>query len=77
MGDGSYQNGGLHLATYAFTPSDIALLTDALTNNFGVQCTIHKHVRGPRIYINKASMDTLRDSLKSHMVPSMHYKIGI
>lgn len=62
---------------YAFSPSDVDLLIAALTDRYGLHCTIHKTVVGPRIYLNKDSMNILRPVIASHVLPSMHYKIGI
>ena len=42
MGDGSKQNEGLHLNVYAFSPSDVDLLISALTDRYGLHCTIHQ-----------------------------------
>jgi hypothetical protein len=62
MGDGSKQNEGLHLSVYAFSQSNVEILTDALKNRYGLHCTIHATESGPRIYINKNSVNILRPS---------------
>ena len=47
MGDGSKKkNEGLHLNVYAFSPSDVDLLIAALTDRYGLHCTIHKQLLG-------------------------------
>lgn len=76
MGDGSKQNEGLHLSVYAFSQSNVDLLTDALKNRYGLHCTIHTTERGPRIYINKNSVNILRPIILAHIVPSMQYKLS-
>jgi len=53
MGDGSKQNEGLHLSVYAFSQTNVDLLTDALKNRYDLHCTINTNDRGTRIYINK------------------------
>ena len=75
MGDGSYQNGGLHLSVYSFSKTDIKLLIEALEENFNLQVSVHKHEKGDRLYINKNSMEILRPQIKNYIVPSMLYKI--
>ena len=40
MDDGSLQNKGLHLNTYAFSERDINLLMEVLTNKFKLKCSI-------------------------------------
>jgi hypothetical protein len=77
MGDGSLQNKGLHLSVYAFSQSDVTFLIKALTINFSVKCTLHNHVKGLRIYLDQASINSLRPLLLPLMVPSMHYKLGL
>ena len=46
MDDGSIQNKGLHLNTYAFKSEDVLKLKSTLENMFGnnsLKCSIHKH----------------------------------
>lgn len=76
MGDGSLQNEGLHLSTYAFSINECEILKKALTDKFDITCSIHHSKSGPRIYINKASMNKLRPLLLPLIHPSMHYKIN-
>ena len=68
MDDGSIQNEGLHLNTYAFSDKDINLLNNVLTNKFELKCSIHYHDKvnklKPRIYIWKESMPLLRIKLE-------------
>jgi hypothetical protein len=77
MGDGSKQNEGLHLSVYAFSQTNVDLLTDALKNRYDLHCTIHTTDRGPRIYINKNSMNILRPIILAHILPSMQYKLSL
>ena len=54
MDDGSLQNKGLHLNTYAFTNNEVLILKKTLENLFEdnfVKCSIHNHPKGNRIYI--------------------------
>ena len=77
MDDGSLQNKGLHLNTYAFSEKDINLLMEVLTNKFKLKCSIHYHKKTkPRIYIWEQSMPLLRDNLAKYMHPDMFYKIS-
>lgn len=77
MGDGSKQNEGLHLSLYAFSQSNVDILTDALKNRYGLHCTIHATERGPRIYKNKNSVNNLRPIILAPIVPSMQYKLSL
>ena len=77
MGDGSKQNDGIHLSVYAFSNFDVDLLITALNEKFNLDCSIHSTDKGPRIYINKKSMEILRPLVLVYIVPSMRYKIGL
>lgn len=60
MGDVSQHNEGLHLSVYSFSTSDVDLLVSALTNNFNISCSWHNTNKGAKIYIHKASTNTIR-----------------
>lgn len=77
MCDGSKQNNGLHLNTYGFTIEDVNRLILMLKHKYDLNCTIHQHKAGPRIYILGDSIDKVRALVKPHMVPSMYYKIRL
>ena len=54
MDEGTLQNKGLHLNTYAFSNQEVLILTKTLKNLFGynsLKCTTHNHPKGKRIYI--------------------------
>jgi LAGLIDADG DNA endonuclease family len=51
MDDGSRQNDGLHLSVYSFDSESVDRLLKTLRDKFNLKCSIHKHDRGPRIYI--------------------------
>jgi hypothetical protein len=55
MDDGSLHNQGLHLNTYSFTINEVLLLKKTIETMFStnkpLKCSIHKHPKGPRIYI--------------------------
>ena len=77
MDDGSLQNKGLHLNTYAFSERDINLLMEVLINKFKLKCSIHYHKRiKPRIYVWEESMPLLRNNLVKYMHTDMLYKIS-
>ena len=79
MDDGSIQNKGLHLNTYAFNSEDVLKLKSTLENLFGnnsLKCSIHKHKKGDRIYIFGESMDILRNNISVHMHDDMLYKLN-
>lgn len=75
MNDGSKQNSGVHLSTYGFNPQEVLLLVNVLILKFNLNCSIHKHKAGDRIYIKKESMNHLRDLVQSYFNNNMLYKI--
>lgn len=77
MGDGSKQNNGITLSIYGFTTAECDLLIDALTQKFGVNCSVHQALQGPRIYIDAASTLIVRELVRPYMVPSKLYKLGL
>lgn len=77
MGDGSRHNDGIHLSVYAYSEKECNLLISVLTIKFNLKCSLHRHVKGPRIYIDKASTIIVRDLVKPYMVSSMLYKLGL
>lgn len=81
MDDGSIQNKGLHLNTYNFTNEEVLNLKITLENMFldiankSLKCSIHKHSKGPRIYVWEESMGLIRDQISQFMHKDMLYKI--
>lgn len=79
MDDGSLQNKGLHLNTYAFSNQEVLMLTKTLKNLFGdnsLKCTTLDHPKGKRIYIWEESMELIRNNLSQFMLEDMLYKIN-
>jgi len=81
MVDGSLQNKGLHLNTYSFTNEEVLNLKKTLENMFlalankSLKCSIHKHSKGPRIYVWEESIGLIRDQISQFMHTNMLYKI--
>ena len=53
------------------------LLTNALNNKWGLNCTINKHNAGFINRIPQKSVPTVQNLLKNIMPPCMLYKIGL
>lgn len=79
MGDGSYvkKGGGIYLQTQSFTVVDTVRLMNVLMIKFNCKCTLHMQRGLPVIYISSKSIKKLTPLLLSHMIPSMHYKLGL
>ncbi len=85
MDDGQQvKTGGVTLCTDSYKPEEIGFLRRALEINFNMITSIHnkKNPQDPespyqRIYINKSSLEPMKEELKLHMHPSMLYKLNI
>jgi hypothetical protein len=87
MVDGSYKQikGNLILCTDSYTKEDVEYLINIFTENFHLSCGLINYslsktgVQTYKIRINKSSMPNLIDIdlIKSHMIPSMYYKLGL
>jgi len=60
MNDGSKQNSSVHLSTYGFNPQEVLLLVNVLILKFNLNCSIHKHKAGDRIYIKKRIYESFK-----------------
>ena len=58
----------------SFNEKDHEILISALNKNFGINCSIHSHKSGSRIYINKADLSKIKPLLIPYIIPSMMYK---
>jgi len=81
MDDGSFNKskGNLTLCTDSFTKEDVLRLIHILKTNFHLSCGLinyNKNKNSYRIRINKSSIPSLTMLVKSHMIPSMSYKLG-
>lgn len=68
------------MCTDSYTESEVNLLIEVLTVNFGADCSIHtkKGIKGAvykRIYIKKNSFDAIKPKIRHHLYKSFHYKI--
>jgi hypothetical protein len=77
-GEGSRaKGGGLYLQTQCFSLIDNVRLINVLIIKFDCKCSIHLQRGLPTIYISAHSVRKLAPLLVPHMVPSMHYKLGL
>lgn len=78
-GDGSPRvSGGLVLCTDSYTLQEVVRLISVLIYRYQLECSVHTSNPGQyRIYIHKASMNSLRNIVSQHMVPSMLYKLHL
>ena len=85
MDDGSlYRHGGrvggIRISAESFCFQEMPKLLSALSNNFSVSCTVHKHKMEsgsikPMLYIPKQGVQRLEGPLSAYFEPTMLYKI--
>jgi ubiquinol-cytochrome c reductase cytochrome b subunit len=76
MDDGGAVSAGMKLSTHAFTFEEVAFLCKILQSKYGLKAQPNPDGYQYVIYISKASMADLSKIVKSHMIPSMHYKLN-
>jgi hypothetical protein len=76
--DDGYQSGtGFYLCTDSYTLSDIQKLANILKNKFNLECGVHKHTNGHRLYIFSSSKDNLTQLVKPYLIPHFYYKFDL
>lgn len=78
MGDGSKLGSGVRIATNNFTLEEVQFLCDVLYKKYNLTATAHVGGlnKGYVLYIHSKSVPLFSSIVKSHMHPSMYYKLG-
>ena len=74
MDDGHYTGSGIQIGTDCFTEEEVNFLAEMLYRKFNLTASIHTKKKGWRVYVQKASMDTVREMVKDYICDSMLYK---
>jgi len=76
--DDAYRSGkGLYISSESFTFSEHQFLVNLLQTKFGLDCGIHVHTNGYRIYIFSTSVDKLISLVKPYFIEQFYYKLGL
>jgi hypothetical protein len=76
--DDGYQSGtGFYFCTDSYLLSDIHKLANILKNKFDLECGVHKHTNGHRLYIFSSSKDKLLQLIKPYLLTHFYYKFSI
>lgn len=75
MDDGYKALNGFYFCTESFSKADQQLLINMLTNKFKLDCSIHSHTNGSRIYIKKNSVSNFVELIQPFMHSSFLYKL--
>jgi DNA-binding transcriptional regulator WhiA len=75
MDDGYKSQNGFYFCTESFSLADHQLLIDVLTNKFNLDCSIHSHTNGSRVYIKKSSATNFVELVQTFIHSSFLYKL--
>jgi hypothetical protein len=77
MDDGAADGNQLRINTQSFTVEEAAELAGLIRAKFGIVMTINMDKGRPRLRCNAASMQSLIQLIKPHVIPDMLYKLSL
>ena len=77
MDDGYKSSNGFYLCTESYTLEENENLCLMLKKKFFLDCSIHKHTNGHRLYINKKSKENLLFLIRPYLITHFYYKFDI
>ena len=77
MDDGYKSKNGFYLCTESFTLEENHKLSKILKNKFNLNCGIHKHTNGHRLYIFSTSKDNLQQLIQPYLISHFYYKFDL
>jgi hypothetical protein len=77
MDDGYKSLNGFYLCTESFTLEENKFLVELLRNKFDLQCSVHTHTNGYRLYISPVSKDKFILLVKPYLLPIFYYKLEL
>ena len=77
MDDGYKAVHGFYLCTESYNFGDHQILISVLKNKFNLDCGIHKHTNGYRLYIFSSSKDNLFQIVKPYLINHFNYKFNL
>lgn len=75
MDDGAADFAGVTLQTHCFALREVESLAKLLNRQFGLVVTTRGNKGGSVLYINAASLDSLRSAVEQHLLPEFEYKL--
>jgi hypothetical protein len=76
-GRGARTPRGLVINTSCFSAEEQVFLTQVLFDLFGIQASVHRHVRGFQLYVKAESFSRFSELISPHLIVSMHYKLPV
>jgi len=77
MDDGYKSGKGFYFCTESYTLDDNHKLKNILQNKFNLECGIHKHTNGHRLYIKSKSKNLFIELIKPYIIPHFNYKFDL
>jgi hypothetical protein len=77
MDDGYKSKNGFYLCTESYTLADNLRLCEILKRKFNLECGIHKHTNGHRLYIFSKSKDQLLTLIRPYIIDHFLYKFDL
>ena len=77
MDDGYKSNNGFYLCTESYSYEENKRLRDILKIKFELDCGVHKHTNGFRLYIFSTSRERLLTLIKPYFIEHFNYKFDL
>jgi LAGLIDADG DNA endonuclease family. len=77
MDDGYKTTNGFYFCTESYALEDNHKLSQILKNRFNLDCGVHKHTNGHRLYVFSSSKDILLELVKPYLIEHFYYKFDI
>ena len=77
MDDGYKTTNGFYFCTESYTLEDNHKLSQILKNRFNLDCGVHKHTNGHRLYVFSSSKDILLELVKPYLIEHFYYKFDL
>lgn len=75
MDDGYKSGNGFYFCTESYTLNENLKLAEILKNQFNLNCGVHKHTNGYRLYINSSSQKDLLQLVKPYLISHFYHKL--
>ncbi len=77
MDDGYKSTNGFYFCTESYSLEENYKLSKILKNRFNLDCGVHKHTNGYRLYVFSHSKDKLLDLVKPYLINHFYYKFDL
>ena len=77
MDDGYKSNKGFYFCTESYTLEENHKLSDMLRSKFNLDCGVHKHTNGHRLYVFSSSKERLLKLIKPYLISHFYYKFDL